>query len=115
MNNPKVIAVDFDGTLCEHHQDKNHYAPKTEINKKPKNEVLDFLKKLNRKEFKIIIYSSRWWGDYNWVKNWLDNNEVPYDDIVLGRFKADIYIDDFTVNPTLDGWKHDFDTLSNGT
>ena len=112
MKKPKVIAVDFDGTLCEHHHDQITYVPKTEIQRKPKHDVLKFLQRLDRKKFKIIVYSSRWWGDYNWVKQWLDRNKVPYDDIILGRFKADIYIDDFTVNPTLAKWKQDFRKLA---
>lgn len=96
---PKVVGVDFDGTLCHLYHSTRPYVPKRPIREKPNLKVVKVCEKLRRKGARIVIYSSRWWGDYHRIKDWLDHNHVPYDDIVLGKFKADAFIDDTTVNP----------------
>ncbi|MCS7185225.1 MAG: hypothetical protein NZ870_04820 [bacterium] len=108
MKSKIVIGVDFDGTLATMYESGKEYIPKREINQKPNYEVVKFLKSLSRRKYKIIIYSSRWWGDYNWVKKWLDKYKIPYDDIILGKFKADVYLDDVSINPSVSGWQKKF-------
>ncbi|MHA1342877.1 MAG: hypothetical protein ACTSQG_02750 [Promethearchaeota archaeon] len=96
--NKKVIAVDLDHTLYEFKPTKK-YVVKKEMKGKliMKNAIL--LKRLKKKYgCKLIICSSRWWGDYNKIKQWLDKVNFPYDGIVLGRFKADVYFCDRAVN-----------------
>lgn len=102
MSKKLVIAFDFDGTLCKIYKNNQPYIPKKTIKEKPNINVVKVAKKLKKQGHKIIIYSSRWWGDYNWIKKWLDKYKIPYDDIVLGKFKADAFIDDTTVNPAFD-------------
>lgn len=91
--NPPVVSVDFDGTVCLTKL-KKKYTTKTTIIGQPNWDLIKMLCGMKREGWKIVINSSRWWGDYNSVKNWLDNAGVPYDDIVLGAFKADLYIND---------------------
>lgn len=114
MKNKIVVAVDFDGTLADMYDETKTYIPKTTITQKPNKPVVDFLRHLDRKKFKIIIYSSRWWGDYNWVKRWIKKHRIPCDDIILGKFKADVYIDDVSVNPEFFDWKIKFKKLTGG-
>ncbi len=102
--NKKVIAIDLDNTIYG-------FTPNSVYKTKEKMGVegysngfaitknIKMLKELKKKyKCKLIIYSSRWWGDYQVVKNWLDNIKFPYDDIILGRFKADLYFCDRAVN-----------------
>ena len=107
----KVVAVDFDGTLAELYCARNSYRPKTKIKEKPKKDVVDYCKFLHSKGVKIIVHSSRWWGDYKSVKEWLDRHGVPYDDIILGKFKCDLFLDDLNVNPTDLDWKTKVDKI----
>jgi len=93
-----VVAVDFDGTVCNTDFSRP-YIPKEEIKDKPNKHVVEYLRKLSKSGWIIIIFSSRWWGDYNVVRDWLKRHNVPYNDIILGRFKADLYIDDKTIRP----------------
>jgi uncharacterized HAD superfamily protein len=95
--NPPVVGVDFDGTVCIVDMSKP-YVPKTEIIGEPNIKLIKMLEGMRKEGWRIIIDSSRWWGDFNWVKDWLDKNNVPYDDIHLGRLKADLYIDDMSIN-----------------
>lgn len=109
---PKVVGVDFDGTLCQLHPASRPYVPKRAIQEKPNRTVVEACKKLKKSGVRVVIYSSRWWGDYHWIKEWLDRNRIPYDDIVLGKFKADAFIDDTTVNPQQNSfWQKDLLTL----
>ncbi|HRY29410.1 MAG TPA: hypothetical protein P5079_05155 [Elusimicrobiota bacterium] len=99
---PPVIGVDFDGTLCQIFKSNVPYIPKSVIRGKPNKNVVEACRRYRRSGCRIVVYTSRWWGDYHWLKQWLDKYDVPYDDIVPGKFKADAFIDDTTVNPSLD-------------
>lgn len=96
---PKVVAVDFDGTMCHIFPKGQRYIPKKKVKEAPNAHIVEVCRGLQKEGVKIIIYSSRWWGDYAWMKEWLDKNQIPYDGIVLGKFKADAFLDDTTVNP----------------
>jgi hypothetical protein len=96
---PCVIAVDFDETLAL-------YNPKTKlktyivkkIDSVPNPRIVRHIKNNREQGHKIVIWSSRWWGDYNAIVDWLKKYHIEVDDIVLGRFKADAYICDKSVN-----------------
>jgi len=103
----KVVAVDFDGTLATMFDTRLAYRPKTKIKQKPKSDVVEYCKFLHNNGVKIIIHSSRWWGDFRAVKEWLHKYKIHYDDIVLGKFKCDLFLDDLNVNPAKDlDWKN---------
>ena len=104
---PKVVAYDFDKTVTLGFK-PGIYIPKQKIKDKPNREVVDFLKKCRKEGFKVICHTSRWYGDYNSIKEWLDKHNVPYDDIILGNFKADVYLNDLAVNPLNSDWKERF-------
>lgn len=98
--NVKVIAVDLDNTIFGFKPNSVYKTKQKMVNcGYPVKKNIKVLKELKKKyKCKLVIYSSRWWGDYNEVKTWLDKIKFPYDDIVLGRFKADVYFCDRAVN-----------------
>lgn len=95
--NPPVVSVDFDGTIC-FTDISSRYIPKTEIKGEPNIKLIKMLEGMRKEGWKIMIDSSRWWGDYNWVKDWLIKNKAPFDEIRLGGVVADLYINDKAIN-----------------
>lgn len=105
----KTIAVDFDQTIALYPPDEwqKDYKTKTcpSTYKAIVNaELIDFLQTRKQLGDKIVVYTSRWWGDYNVVFKWLKDNIVPFDDIICGKFKADLFVDDKNINTTLEAW-----------
>lgn len=83
-----VITVDLDGTLCVEKVNwwEDEFPTPIRAN----------IKKVRRlsKDHTIIIYTARPWGDYDKTVKWLNDNGVPFDRVVLGKVRADVYIDD---------------------
>lgn len=80
----KIIAVDFDGVLCN---------KKNQVIKRGKNEV----QRLYDSNINfIIIYTSRANTEkqYFFVSDFLKKNGIPYHCISLGKLKYDLLIDD---------------------
>ena len=107
--NAKVIAVDFDQTIALYPPEEwqKDYKTKTcpsvykaEVNQ----ELIRFLEARKEMGDRIIVYTSRWWGDYNVVCEWLNTNKVPFHDVICGKFKADLFIDDKNANTTTEFW-----------
>lgn len=82
MKKYTIIAVDFDGILC----DKN---------KKPIQFNIDKVNCLfNTKDNFIVINTSRNHEMYLNLVNWLETYHVLYNSISMNKMKASIYIDD---------------------
>lgn len=98
---PKVVAFDFDQTIALYDPKywKTKYVVKIPIKAKPNKNIVKLMWSLYKNEYKIIIYTSRWWGDYYTIKSFLDKHAIPYHDIICGRFLADVYICDKSINP----------------
>ena len=77
-----TICVDFDGTL--------------ELAKGEPNEPL--IQFINQQSARIFIWSSRDWIYYDYIEDWLNRHQVKYDNIILGKPLADLYIDDRSVS-----------------
>jgi capsule biosynthesis phosphatase len=105
----KCLVVDIDGTICPLKKPDENYtslpAHRTLINK---------LKHLKEDGFRIILMSSRNMNSYDGnigeinahtlrpLLDWLDVNEIPYDEIHMGKPWAGqigFYIDDRAVRP----------------
>lgn len=97
--NPSVVAIDFDDTIgFIGTEDKDSvYVTKT-VENLPNPRIVNLIKHLRKNKVKVIVYSSRWWGDFNAISVWLKKHKIKVDDIVLGRLKADAYICDRSVN-----------------
>lgn len=81
------IAVDLDGTLSL------PTYPKIGIGKllPGAKEGMDELRKTG---YKIVIYTARPWGDKLAIKNWLEDHQIPFDEIVCGKLLYKRLIDD---------------------
>ena len=82
------IIVDLDGTICT--EEKQFSRSLAKVNTGAR-EALNLLKE---KGFILIIYSARTWAEYEMTENWLKENKVPYDQIILGKPQGDYWIDD---------------------
>jgi predicted mannosyl-3-phosphoglycerate phosphatase (HAD superfamily) len=82
------VIIDLDGTICS--EEKQFSRALATI----KDGAKESLEKLRDKGYKIIIYSARTWAEYEMTENWLKENKVPYDQIILGKPQGDYWIDD---------------------
>jgi len=87
----KTLCIDFDDTLRSRWDDS------------PIVGAAEALSKLKQEGYRIVIGSARinpkLWGDLvhfriKDIKNWLDEHNIPYDDIVVYKPAAALYIDD---------------------
>lgn len=104
----KRLIFDLDGTIC--HADNGDYD-----NAKADDEVIPMLKNYKNIGFEIIISTSRNVRSYDGnigkisaktlpaIIRWLDNNDVPYDEIYIGKpwcgFDG-FYVDDKAIRPS---------------
>ena len=87
-----IICVDLDGTLCE---DSNGQVEDWQEWYKQVRPISDAIKKINllSKKHAIVIYTARPNIDYEITHNWLTENGVIFDKLVMDKVKADLYID----------------------
>lgn len=87
-----VFAVDIDGTLCTNTD--GHYECC-----RPRVEVIARVRNLHALGHTIILHTARrrirWWKTVRQLKAW----GVPYDKLVMGKPKADHYVDDKAMLP----------------
>lgn len=76
-----TVVVDYDGTIELREGQPNH-------------QLIEWMKRRKTAGFRLIIWSSRDWMYYDYIKYWLDHWEVPYDTIYCGKPLGDLYIDD---------------------
>ena len=82
------IIVDLDGTICS--EEKQFSRSLAKVNKGAK----ESLKILKAKGYTIIIYSARTWAEYELTDDWLKKNDIPFDQLILGKPQGDYWIDD---------------------
>lgn len=91
---PWIITVDLDGTLCKGTtRDKYPHA-------EPMPLAIAKVNKLADAGHTIIIYTARGWADYPITHQWLLNHGVHFNQLVMGKVYAHLYID--TQSCTLD-------------
>lgn len=108
----RVLAVDFDGTIAEYEEGQ---FPKIG---KPEPGVREALDQLKKAGWYILIFSCRaaTADQRKAMKEWLDTNSIPYDDIWKDANKpmAEAYIDDRAIQYK-SNWKEIVQNLSNKT
>jgi uncharacterized HAD superfamily protein len=90
-----TIIIDLDGTICS---EEKTYSRSLAILKEGAKESIRKLKENNG--YKIIIYSARSWQEYEMTENWLQKNEIIYDQLILGKPIGDYWIDDRAIEFT---------------
>ncbi|GHX97454.1 hypothetical protein VCSRO210_2444 [Vibrio cholerae] len=104
----KKLIVDLDGTITK--ADTSDYK-----NVSPNMELIKQLKEYKKNGFSITICTARNMRTYDGnigkinihtlplITDWLDNHEVPYDEIIVGKpwcGKEGFYIDDRAIRPS---------------
>lgn len=91
-----IIAFDIDGTLCEEQEDYHNYKDAVPI--------LDTIKCIN-KLYKmnlhfVVIYTARFEEDREVTRMWLKKHNVKYHNLVMNKFRADLYVDNDSIKPS---------------
>ena len=103
----KKIVFDLDETLCEKNKKNESY-----FDVKPIDEMCNAVRELKRRGYYIIISTARNMLTQNNnvgrvvmnvgqdTLNWLDKNNIPYDEIHFGKPYSDTYyVDDKSLTP----------------
>jgi len=93
-----IYAVDIDGTLCKEDNEWWKYAEATPI--------FENIEKINKLHGEIgdqtnliILYTARFEEDRQVTQQWLNKWGVKYHRLVMGKFRADFYIDSNAKRP----------------
>lgn len=82
------IAIDLDGVIAQ----GVDYTNYEECRVVPG--TTEYMLSLKDAGYYIIIYSARWEEDREVTELWLFAHGVPYNELILGKPLADIYLDD---------------------
>jgi uncharacterized HAD superfamily protein len=83
-----IYAVDLDGTLTIEEVHWENY-----LKAKPDAEAISKINKLYMDDNKIIIHTARPYSDWKVTVQWLRENFVCYHCLVMGKLRADYYVD----------------------
>ena len=100
MSTPKTIFVDMDGTLCT--EEKTFERPLAT----PLPGAKEALQRFRNQGHNIVIWTARGWEQYRVTKHWLDSNGFAYDQIMMGKPIASVFIDDRA--RMFNGWDQDY-------
>jgi uncharacterized HAD superfamily protein len=89
------IVIDIDGVICE--ETKPYSKAKPIIGAKERITYWFF-----QRSHKIVLHTSRREQDRKRTEKWLKEHGIPYDKLVMGKPKADLYIDDKAIRFTGD-------------
>jgi len=90
-----IYAVDIDGTLCVEQNEFWNYDKA-----QPVIETIEKINKLyDAYGNTIVIYTARFTEDEKATKKWLKKHGVKYHRLIMGKFRADIYVDSNAVTP----------------
>lgn len=93
----KLIVVDIDGVLALEQQT-------IPMGQRPViSESQESLKLLREKGYKILLFTSRFRSQKEVTVEWLKRNHIPFDDILFGKPRGILYIDDRGYR--FEGWK----------
>jgi len=87
-----IIAIDMDGVLCSEEKTFSRSLAK------PIPGASESLRSLRTQGHTIIIYSARSWAELEMTKKWLNDHNIEYDGLHLGKISVDIFIDDRAIS-----------------
>jgi len=88
------LIIDIDGTICTEEKTFSRSMAKPIIGAK------NTLDKLKAEGHTLILYSARSWNEYEMTIKWLNDNKIPYDQVILGKPIGDYWIDDRAIGFT---------------
>ena len=84
----KTVAVDIDGTICTEERTFERSLAK------PLPGAREALSLLRRNGNTVILYTARGWEQYRVTQVWLRKHRMQYDQLIMGKPIANIWIDD---------------------
>ena len=88
MSKPISIMVDLDGVISTEERVFDRPLAKAIPGAR------EALQELKEAGHTIVIYTARGWAEYNYTKAWLDQHDIAYDAIQMGKPIAHVWIDD---------------------
>ena len=82
------LIIDLDGTICSEEKQFSRALATPLVGAQVA------LQKLKSQGHTIIIYSARTWAEYEVTFAWLRDNQIPFDQLILGKPQGDYWIDD---------------------
>ena len=99
------LIIDLDGTICTEEKTFSRSLAK------PKTDAVESMKNLKDQGHTIIIYTARSWNEYEMTSEWLKKNNIPFDQLFMGKPIGDYCIDDRAIRFTT--WKEIFKNITN--
>lgn len=96
MKRQKTVVFDVDGVLAggtqsEVYSTKAGWAYEKCI---PIPTGIDLLRELKARGYRIVLHTARWESDREKTARWMADNGVEYDELIMGKPSAEMYIDD---------------------
>jgi hypothetical protein len=88
----QIIAVDLDNVICYNLTNTYNHLELLEL--KPNHKIIRLMYELMNQGHQVVIHTARREQDREVTKEWLLEHRVPYNDLVMGKLKANLYIDD---------------------
>lgn len=84
----KWLIIDIDGVLAI----EDDFIPLEQ--RKVISRAQEALKRIQENGYKILLFTSRFRSQKEATIAWLEQNQIPYDDILFGKPRGALYIDD---------------------
>ncbi len=83
-----IYAIDIDGTICEDQDSWWEYSKA-----KPIPEAIQKVNKLFHEGHQVVLFTARYPENREVTLDWLNKYGVLFHEIIFGKFRADVYID----------------------
>ncbi len=91
------IIIDLDGTICTEEKTFSRSLAK------PLEDAISSINSLYDEGHTIIIYSARTWMEYEMTAAWLQQHNIKFHQLIMGKPIGDVWIDDRAI--TFTNWK----------
>lgn len=86
------IVIDLDGTIC------NELPTFERSLAKPLIGAVEKITQLKQEGNFIIIYTARGWQEFKVTEQWLKDNLIPFDLLLMGKPMYDLWLDDKAIH-----------------
>jgi hypothetical protein len=100
------LLIDMDGVICSEEKTFERAIAY------PLPGAKESLAALRKAGHQIIIYTARSWSELEMTKNWLNEHQIEYDGLHMGKPVADRILDDRAIN--FNGWPSALELINTG-